>query len=137
MTKSIPTITFIKQEEELPLGGWNCPTTPLPPTLYNAHDDIYWSFCYDAYYTTHLDTKQDNYYFPGAGSANQVKQHLNPSCNSRMKHDPEFDAVIKAKYLNIRKACRAWGRGKRVCYNCRFVVNIDRHGELCSTVNNI
>jgi ribosomal protein L32 len=54
-----------------------------------------------------------------------------------MEHDPELDAVIKAKHLNVQKACRAWGRGKRVCYDCGFLVNKDGHEERCSTANNI
>jgi ribosomal protein L32 len=43
---------------------------------------------------------------------------------------------IKAKHLNIQKACRAWGRGKRVCYDCGFLVNKDGHEEWCSAANN-
>jgi hypothetical protein len=43
----------------------------------------------------------------------------------------------RAKHLNIRKACRAWGRGKRVCYDCGFLVNKDGHEEQCSAANNI
>jgi hypothetical protein len=39
--------------------------------------------------------------------------------------------------LNIRKACRAWGRGKRVCYDCGFLVNKDSHEERCSAANNL
>jgi hypothetical protein len=54
-----------------------------------------------------------------------------------MEHDLELDAVIKAKYLNVRKACRAWGRGKHVCYDCRVLVNKDGHEERCSAANNI
>jgi hypothetical protein len=34
-------VTFVKQEEEQPLGGWNRPATPLPPMAYDPHDDIY------------------------------------------------------------------------------------------------
>jgi hypothetical protein len=54
-----------------------------------------------------------------------------------MKHDPGLDAVIKAKHLNVRKACRVRGRGKRVYCNCRFLVNMDGHEERCSAGNNI
>jgi hypothetical protein len=38
--------------------------------------------------------------------------------------------------LNIRNACRAWGRGKRLCDDSRFLVNKDDHEERCSTANN-
>jgi hypothetical protein len=137
MAESNPTVTFVKQEEEQPLGGWNRPATPLPPTIYNPHDDMHWSFCQDPYCTTHLNAKQNNNYFPGAGPANQGQQRLNQSCNCRMEYDPELDAVIKVKHLNVRKACRAWGRGKRVYYDCGFLVNKDGHEERCSAANNI
>jgi hypothetical protein len=103
MAESNPTVTFVKQEEEQPSGGWNRPTTPLPPTVYDPHDDMHWSFCRDPYCTMHLDAKQNNNYFPGAGPANQGQQHLNQPCNRGIEHDPELDAVIKAKHFNIRR----------------------------------
>jgi hypothetical protein len=78
----------------------------------------------------HLDAKQNKTYFPSVGPANQP-------CNCRTEHDLELDTVIKAKYLNIQKACRAWGSGKHVCYDCRFLVNKDGHEERCSMANNI
>jgi hypothetical protein len=130
MAESNPTVTFVKQEEEQPSGGWNRPTTPIPPTVYDPHDDMHWSSCQDPYCTTHLDAKQNNNYFPGAGPANQP-------CNCGTEHDPELDAVIRAKHLNVRKACRAWGRGKRLCYDCGFLVNKEGHEERCSAANNI
>jgi hypothetical protein len=46
-----------------------------------------------------------------------------------MKHDPELDAIIRAKHLNIQKAYKAWGKGKYVCYNSGFLVNLDRYKE--------
>jgi hypothetical protein len=137
MADSTPTITLIKQEEEQPSGGWNHPATPLPPTIHNALDDIYWSFCQDPYYTTHLHAQQNNNYFPGIGSANRGQQYLNQPCNCGMKHNLELDTVIKAKYLNIQKAYRAWGRGKHICYDCGFRVNMDGHKESYSAANNI
>jgi hypothetical protein len=54
-----------------------------------------------------------------------------------MKHDPDPDAVIKAKHLNVRKACRNCGRGKCICYDWGFLVNIDGHEERFSPANNI
>jgi hypothetical protein len=130
MAESNPIVTFVKQEEEQPLGSWNRPATPLPPTIYNPHDDMHWSFCQDPYCTMHLKAKQNNNYFPGMGPANQPY-------NCRTEHDPELDAVIKAKHLNVWKACRAWGRGKCICYNCGFLVNKDSHEEQCSMANNV
>jgi hypothetical protein len=90
---------------------------------------MHWSFYQDPYYAMHLNAKQNNNYFPGMGLADQGQQHLNQPCDCGMEHDPELDAVIRAKYLNIRKACRAWRRGKRVYYDCGFVVNKEGHEE--------
>jgi hypothetical protein len=129
MAESIPTITFIKQEEEQLLGSWNCPITPLLPTIYNPHDNMQWSSCQDPYCTTHLDAKPNNNYFPGTGSTSQDRCYINQKCNCGMKHNLELHAIIKAKYLNVWKACRAWGRGKHNCYDCGFLVNMDGHEE--------
>jgi hypothetical protein len=52
-----------------------------------------------------------------------------------MKHDPALDAVIRVKPLNVRKACKAWGKGKRVCYDCGFLVNLEGHQERYSIAN--
>jgi hypothetical protein len=71
------------------------------------------------------------------GPANQGQQCLNQPCDCGTEHDPELDAVIKAKHLNIRKACRAWGRGKCVCDDCGFLVNKDGYEERRSAANNI
>jgi hypothetical protein len=130
MAEPNPTVTFVEHQEEQPSGGWNRPAIPLPATTYDPHDDMHWSFCRDPYCTMHLDAKQNNNYFPGAGPANQ-------QCDCGTEHDPELDAVIKAKQLNVRRACRAWRRGKRVCYDCGFLVNKEGHGERCSAANNI
>jgi hypothetical protein len=35
--------------------------------------------------------------------------------------------VIQAKHLNIGKTCQAWQRGKCVCYDCGFLVNMKGH----------
>jgi hypothetical protein len=100
MAEPNPTVTFVKQEEEQLSGSWNYPAIPLPPTIYNPHNDMYWSSFQDPYCTTYLDAKQNNNYFPAVGPANQP-------CNCGIEHNLELDAVIKAKHLNIRKACRA------------------------------
>jgi hypothetical protein len=47
----------------------------------------------------------------------------------------KLDAIIEAKNLNIWKVCRDWGRGKCVCRDCRFLVNMDSHGEQYSVAN--
>jgi hypothetical protein len=129
MEGSNPAMTFVKQEEEQPSNGQNRPMIPLPPTTYDPHNDMHWSFGQDPYCTMHLDAKQNNNYFPGMGTASQNQQCHNQHCDYGMKHDPELDAIIRAKYLNVRKACKAWGNGKCVCYDCGFLVNLDGHDE--------
>jgi hypothetical protein len=52
------------------------------------------------------------------------------------KHDAELDTIIEAKYLGIQKACRAWGRGKSVCHDYGFLVNMNGYGKQCSAANN-
>jgi hypothetical protein len=135
MEQSNPTVTFVKQEEEQLSNGQNHPMIPLLSTTYDLHNDMHWSFCQDPYCTTHLHAKQNNNYFPGMVTASQNQQHCNQHCDCGMMHDPELDAVIRAKHLNVRKACRAWGKGKRVCYDCGFLVNLDGHEERCSVAN--
>jgi hypothetical protein len=39
--------------------------------------------------------------------------------------------VIQVKHLNIGKAYWAWQRGKRVCYDCGFLVNLEGHKARC------
>jgi hypothetical protein len=41
--------------------------------------------------------------------------------------------VIQVKYHNIGKACQAWQRGKRICYDCRFLVNLEGYEARCVT----
>jgi hypothetical protein len=54
-----------------------------------------------------------------------------------MKHDPELDAIIRAKHLNVWKAYKAWGWGKCICHDCGCLVNMDSHEERYSVANNI
>jgi hypothetical protein len=102
----------MKQEKEQPMGGWNRPLTPLPTMTYTPYEDLHWSFCYDDYCSVHLQSKQNNNYFPTAGSAGPTHQHRNELGNCRQGHHPELDAVIQAKHLNIGKACQASQCGK-------------------------
>jgi hypothetical protein len=121
----------MKQEKEQPTGGWNNPLTPLPMTTYTLHEDLYWLFCYDDYCSVYLQSKQNNNYLPTTGLAGPTHQCYNEVCNCRQGYHPELDAVIQAKHLNIRKACQAWQWGKRVCYDCRFLINMEGHGARC------
>jgi hypothetical protein len=102
---------------------------------YNLHNDMHWSFCQDPYYTMHINAKQNNNYFPGIGIASQNQQYCNQHCDCGIKHNPELDTIIRVKYFNVWKACRAWGKGKCVCYDCGFLVNLDGYKEQYSIAN--
>jgi len=41
--------------------------------------------------------------------------------------------VIRVRHLKPRKACADWQKGKRVCPDCRFLVNLDDHHQRCQT----
>jgi len=40
--------------------------------------------------------------------------------------------VIHNQHLNPRKACADWQKGKRICPECRFLVNMENHHLRCS-----
>jgi hypothetical protein len=109
--------------------GWARSTSPLPATTYNPHDDEHWSFCTDAYCQTHLQSKQNSNYWPKAASR---RGRRNSPCGCGQPHHPDLDRAIRTKHLNPKVACRAWSRGKRVCHDCGYVVNLDGHQERCS-----
>jgi hypothetical protein len=116
--------TIMKQEKEQPAGGWNRPLTPLPTTTYTPHEDLHWSFCYDDYCSVHLQSKQNNNYFPTAGSAGPTHQRRNeltelasngekkknPPCipnNKDEKHLLFHRHLIRSTCLHIRTIFRS------------------------------
>jgi hypothetical protein len=109
--------------------GWARSTSPLPATIYNPHDDEHWSFCTDDNCQTHLQSKQNSNYWPKAASR---RGRRNSPCGCGQPHHPDLDRAIRTKHLNPNVACRAWSRGKRVCHECGYVVNLDGHQERCS-----
>ena len=115
----------INPENDQHSGGLYRQYAPPPMTTYPPHDAQHWTFCYDDYCATHRQSKENYNYFPTAGRKGTNE------CNCGRTHDPELEAVIRKKHLDVRKACRAWQRGKRVCYDCGFLVNMDGHEARC------
>jgi len=71
--------------------------------------------------------KDDNYY-PQPGNDRRRRNHWLCSCHHA--HPFELAEVIRNRHLNPRKACTDWQKGKRVCPDCRFLVNMENH-HLC------
>jgi len=51
---------------------------------------------------------------------------------SHHAHPFELAEVIRNRHFNPRKACMGWQKGKRVCPDCRFLVNMENHHLHCS-----
>jgi len=73
--------------------------------------------------------KDDNYY-PQQGNNRHRCNHRPCSCPHA--HPFELVEVIRNQHLNPRKACADWQKGKRVCPECRFLVNMENHHLRCS-----
>jgi len=118
------------------MGGWNAPPpAPSPPLSAggqpraNEHVSLYWTACYDDYCGAHYQMKDDNYY-PQRGNDRRRCNHQPCSCPHA--HPLELVEVICNQHLNPCKACADWQKGKRVCPECRFLVNMENHHLRCS-----
>ena len=117
-----------------PDDGWNVPAAPSPPSSteqprQDDHASLHWTACYDDYCNTHRQMKNNNYY------PRQSRRHhrrRRPSCDCPLPHPEELLAVTRERRLNPVKACADWHRGKRVCPDCRFLVNTENHHLRCS-----
>jgi len=54
-------------------------------------------------------------------------------CDCPLPHPDELLAVTRERRLNPMKACADWHRGKWVCPDCWFLVNLENHHLRCST----
>jgi hypothetical protein len=123
----------IKTEDPTSPAGWYHTPTPPPTTIKHPqpHKDLRWSFCNNDSCATHLQSKFDNNHFPAISAAIASQPRMNEMCSCRQRYDPELEWVIRYQKLNPRKACKAWQKGKRVCYECKFLVNKESHEEWC------
>jgi hypothetical protein len=114
-------------------AGWYRTPIPPPTTIKHLqpHEDLHWSFCNNDSCATHLQSKLNNNYFPAISAAIASQSRINEMCNCGQRHDPELEWVIQYQKLNPCKACKAWQKGKWVCYECKFLVNKEGYEEWC------
>ena len=114
--------------------GWNAPpAAPLPPMSAvgqprtNDHASLHWTACYDDYCNTHRQSKDNNYY-----PRQSRRRRRATNCDCPLPHPNELLEVTRERHLNPVKACADWHQGKRVCPECRFLVNMENHHLRCS-----
>jgi len=73
--------------------------------------------------------KDDNYY-QQRGNDRRWRNHRPSSCPHT--HPFELVEVIRNQHLNPCKVCADWQKGKRICPECRFLVNMENHHLHCS-----
>ena len=104
----------------------------MEPPRAHAHASLYWTACYDDYCSTYRQMKDNNYY---PSRANNRHRRSHRSCECTSAHPSELTEVIRTRHLDPRKACAAWQKGKRVCPECRFLVNMTDHHRRCGTAS--
>jgi len=147
-TSEFPITTFADNEQtELPTNepnndwgiaatttdGWGTPpAAPLPPLSAagqprtNDHASLHWTACYDDYCNTHRQSKDNNYY------PRRSRRRRATNCDCPLPHPNKPLEVTCERRLNPVKACAVWHRGKRVCPECRFLVNMENQHLRCS-----
>jgi len=117
-----------------PDNNWGVPpTAPSPPMSAigqpraNDHASLPWTACYDDYCNTHRQSKDNNYY-----PRNSRRRRRAPTCDCPLPHPDELLEVTYEQHLNPIKACADGHWGKRVCPECRFLVNMEDHHLRCS-----
>ena len=120
------------------MDGWNAPPPAPSPVLSpvgqpraNDHTSLHWTACYDDYCGAHHQMKDDNYY-PQRGNDHRRRKHQPGRCPNA--HPFELAEVICNRHLNPREACADWQKGKQVCPDCRFLVNMEDHHQRCHTM---
>jgi len=73
---------------------------------------------------------KDNNYYPQRG--NNRCRHNHWPCSYPHAYPFELVEVIRNQHLNPHKACTDWQKGKQVCPECRFLVNMENHHLRCS-----
>jgi len=113
--------------------GWSAPPAAHSPLLSTAgqphtndHASLHWTACYDDYCNTHRQSKDNNYYL------RRSRRHRATNCDCPLPHPNELLEVTRERRLNPVKAYADWHRGKRVCPECRFLVNMENHHLRCS-----
>ena len=71
-------------------------------------------------------------YYPQRSSSRRRHCRNHQMCDCPKPHPHELVKVARERHLNPIKACADWHRGKRICPECRFLVNIENHHLHCS-----
>jgi len=114
--------------------GWNVLSTPSPPLSavgqlrLDDYSSLHWIDCYDDYCKTHRQMKDNNYYL----CQNHCCRRWAQICDCPLPHPKELLEVTYEHHLNPAKANADWYRGKWVCSDCQFLVNMDNHYLCCS-----
>jgi len=119
------------------VNNWGIPpAAPSPPLSAvghphtNDHASLHGMACYDDYCNTHHQMKDNNYY-PRRGNDRRCRSHQ--QCDCPNAHLYELAEAIRVRHLNPCKACADWQKGKRVCPDCRFLVNLNDHHLHCQS----
>ena len=112
-----------------PDTNWGMPpTAPSPPlsavgqprTNDNDHASLHWTAFYDDYCNIHRQSKDNNYY-----PRHSRRRRRAQTCDCPLPYPNELLEVTRERHLNPVKGCADWHRGKRVCPDCRFLVNME------------
>jgi len=87
----------------------------------NDHASLHWTACYDDYCNTHRQSKDNNYY------PRRSRRHRATNCDCPLPHPNELLEGTRERRLNPVKTCADWYRGKQICPEYRFLVNMENH----------
>jgi len=132
-TMAEPTNDWSLATQAMTTDGWNVPTAPSPPLSaigrprQDDHASLHWTACYDNYCSVHRQMKDNNY--DPHKSRRPCRMQF---CDCPLPHPDELLAVTRERRLHPVKAYTDWHRGKRVCPDCRFLMNPEDHHLRCS-----
>ena len=120
-----------------PDNNWGmAPDAPSPPLSAvghlhtNDHASLHWTACYNDYCNTHRQMKDNNYYLR---RGNNCRRRSHQQCDYPNAHPYKLAEVIRVGHLNPNKACADWQKGKQVCPDCQFLVNLNDHHLCCQS----
>jgi len=114
----------------IPPAALSLPLSAVEQPRANDHASLHWTACYDDYCGAHRQMKDNNYY-PRRGNDRRRRNHQ--QCDCPNVHPYDLAEVIRVRHLNPRKAYADWQKGKRVCPDCRFLVNLNNHHLRCQS----
>jgi len=123
----LPTTTEPDNNWGIPPAAPSPPMSAVGQPRINDHAPLHWTACYNDYCGTHHQSKDNNYY-----PCQSRRQRRTVTCDCPLPHPDELLQVTHERRLNPVKACADWHRGKRVCPECRFLVNMENHHLRCS-----